>query len=188
VHMQLVRPLLDAQPSGPEPHRRKLAEDCCPAGFVKVAQLTGARPGCRALPLGCRFRPPSPAPSGSEQIWTAPDWSAHTDRSPNAPQSSQLKRANSRGRTRITHCSAGECGRLGIAGDKSPWTEKCGIADHELLTGGGLLLMADISPDMSASIPAGPAWPFLTWSALLVTRLLVWLAELDKRDGRFLST
>jgi len=41
---------------------------------------------------------------------------------------------------------------------------------------------------MSASIPAGPAWPFLTWSALLVTRLLVWLAELDKRDGRFLST
>ena len=45
MYMQLVRLLLDAQPSGPESHRRKLAEDCCPAGFVKVAQLTGARPG-----------------------------------------------------------------------------------------------------------------------------------------------
>jgi hypothetical protein len=37
---------------------------------------------------------------------------------------------------------------------KSPCTEKCGIADHKLVTGGGLLLMADISPVMSASIPA----------------------------------
>ena len=48
---------------------------------------------------------------------------------------------------------------------KSPCTEKCSIADHKLLTGGGLLLMADISPDMSASILAGWAWLFLTWSA-----------------------
>jgi len=50
VYMQLVRPLLDAQPSGPESHRRKLAEDCCPAGFVKVAQITVARPGRRFRP------------------------------------------------------------------------------------------------------------------------------------------
>jgi len=34
---------------------------------------------------------------------------------------------------------------------KIPCTEKCGIADHKLLTGGGLLLIADISPVMSAS-------------------------------------
>jgi hypothetical protein len=40
-----------------------------------------------------------------------------------------------------------------VAVNKSPCTEKCSIADHKLLTGGGLLLMADISPDMSASIP-----------------------------------
>jgi hypothetical protein len=34
---------------------------------------------------------------------------------------------------------------------KSVRTEKRGIANHNLLTGGGLLLITDISPDMSAS-------------------------------------
>src|SRR5215471_7678474 len=42
--MQLVRPLLDAQPSGPESYRRKLAEDCCPQASRRCA-VTGARPG-----------------------------------------------------------------------------------------------------------------------------------------------
>jgi hypothetical protein len=43
-----------------------------------------------------------------------------------------------------------------IAVAKSPCTEKFGMADHKLLMGGGLF------PVMSASIPAGSAWPFLT--------------------------
>jgi len=55
--------------------------------------------------------------------------------------------------------------RVKVAVDESPCTEKCLIADHKLLTGGGLFVMANITPDMSASIPAGSAWPFLTWSA-----------------------
>jgi hypothetical protein len=32
---------------------------------------------------------------------------------------------------------------------KSPCTEECDIADHKLLTGGGLFVMANITPDMS---------------------------------------
>ena len=36
-------------------------------------------------------------------------------------------------------------------------TEKCGIAGHKILMGGELFPMADISPVMSASIPAGSA-------------------------------
>jgi len=34
--------------------------------------------------------------------------------------------------------------------------EKCGITDHKPLTRGGLFLMADTSPVMSASIPGAP--------------------------------
>jgi hypothetical protein len=40
---------------------------------------------------------------------------------------------------------------------KFPCTKKRSITDHKLLMGGGLFLMADISPGMSASIPAGSA-------------------------------
>ena len=50
---------------------------------------------------------------------------------------------------------------------KSLVLKKCGITDHKLLMGGGIFLMGDISPIMSASIPADSAWPFLTCSAFI---------------------
>jgi hypothetical protein len=43
--------------------------------------------------------------------------------------------------------------------------KKSGMKACKPPTGGGLFLMVDISPVMSASIPAGSALAFLTWSA-----------------------